>query len=87
MRLPVGGHYSEGSETPTPPRPTATSAPGSPAAAAGRAGSPVIFWLVAVLLLVALGATLFALRLLTIRVRQVRTFDDEDEPGGPQPPG
>jgi hypothetical protein len=37
--------------------------------------------LVAVLLLAALGAVLFALRLLTIRVREVR--EPGDEPGDP----
>ena len=84
VRLPAIG--SDGAGT---PEPSGAFAPGSGTPTAGPSqpqGSPAIFWLVLILLIGALGAVLFALRLLSKRVRQVRDPDEFDEYGDRLPP-
>jgi hypothetical protein len=86
VRLPAIGSYGEGTPSPTS---SGVGGPGTPSASAGPdqpAGSPLIFWLVVILLVGALGAVLFAMRLLSKRVRQVRDPDDFDEYGDRLPP-
>jgi glucose/arabinose dehydrogenase len=81
VRLPAIGSYGEG--TPSPSTPSAVAgAPGTPTASAGPdqpEGSPLIFWLALILLIGALGAVLFMMRLLSKRVRQVRDSDETEE--------
>jgi len=86
VRLPAIGSYGEGTPSPTS---AGVGGSGTPSASAGPdqpAGSPVIFWLVLILLIGALGAVLFAMRLLSKRVRQVRDPDEFDEYGDRLPP-
>jgi hypothetical protein len=84
VRLPATGSYGEGT-----PSAAGAAGSGAPSAAAGPdrpAGSPAIFWLVLILLIGALGAVLFAMRLLSKRVRQVRDPEEFDEYGDRLPP-
>ncbi|MFL5738421.1 MAG: PQQ-dependent sugar dehydrogenase [Actinomycetota bacterium] len=89
VRLPPIGAYGEAT-TPSGgaagggrPTPTASAGPAQPE------GSPAIFWLALILLIGALGAVLFMMRLLSKRVRQVRDRGDPegfDEYGDRLPP-
>jgi glucose/arabinose dehydrogenase len=80
VRLPAIGSYGEG-----PPSATGAGAAGSgtPSVSASPApdrpaGSPAIFWLLLILLIGALVAVLFAMRLLSKRVRDVRDVDPDE---------
>jgi hypothetical protein len=80
VRLPAIGAYGEATPTPSAagaagssPTPTASPGPAQPE------GSPAIFWLALILLIGALGAVLFMMRLLSKRVRQVRDPGDPEE--------
>jgi glucose/arabinose dehydrogenase len=79
VRLPAIGAYGEA--TPSAAggtgggRTTPTASPGP----AQPEGSPAIFWLALILLIAALGAVLFMMRLLSKRVRQVRDPGDPEE--------
>jgi hypothetical protein len=81
VRLPAIGNYGEGTPTPAPSSAFAGGA-GTPTASAGPdrpEGSPEIFWLALILLVGALGAVLFMMRLLSKRVRQVREPENPEE--------
>jgi glucose/arabinose dehydrogenase len=80
VRLPATG--TSGASTPTPSSASAVAGAGTPTDPAGPdqpEGSPAIFWLALILLVGALGAVLFAMRLLSRRVRQVRDPRDPEE--------
>jgi hypothetical protein len=93
VRIPVGGAYEERSDTATPtatPSRSVAGAASRPAASVpppAGGGSSAIFWVLAALLVAAFGAGLFAMRLLSSRVREVRgpegASDGQDEGSPP----
>ncbi|MDP9295547.1 MAG: PQQ-dependent sugar dehydrogenase [Actinomycetota bacterium] len=92
VRVPVGGAYEEPSDsaTPTVAPPSSAAGGGSTPAASGPpssgGGSSTIFWVLPALLAAAAGAALFAMRLLSSRLRDVRRPGEAGDADGPRSP-
>jgi aldose sugar dehydrogenase len=80
VRLPAIGSYGQGAPSATGAGAAGSGMPSTSAAAGPDqpAGSPAIFWLLLILLVGALGAVVFAMRLLSKRVRDVRDVDPDE---------
>jgi glucose/arabinose dehydrogenase len=83
-RIPLRGEYGGAGESETPSTtPTSLGTPTGGAPAAGGAppggGSSVIFWVLGALVVAAAVSVVFALRLLSTRVREVRRPDGDTE--------
>jgi glucose/arabinose dehydrogenase len=79
VRLPAIGSYGEGSPSATGAGAAGSGTPSASASPGDRpAGSPAIFWLLLILLIGALVAVLFAMRLLSKRVRDMRDVDPDE---------
>jgi hypothetical protein len=80
VQLPAIGSYGQGTPSATGAGAAGSGTPSTSAAAGPDqpAGSPAIFWLLLILLVGALGAVVFAMRLLSKRVRDVRDVDPDE---------